>query len=173
VFLYLLCLFTLKSSFAANQDWGASIETLVSTNFGGITLSGNAQIKEVDLLPSTQHPDSAYIPSAVVSFSDLSASLIGVIPVLRTRRFFDAYDYPTMSVTQVTLLSSHEIEGTITIKGISQKFKAKWFDAGSNRIESDFNIHLSDFNIALGMLFYRINNIAELKVGMKNPFLPQ
>jgi len=163
--LFLLNGIVIPSSFA--QNWNPAVTTVVHTSNGSVTVTGDATI---DNLKKSVAGGVVTIPSISVAIEDLSASVLGVMSVLRGKKFLDADAFPEMAVNDVTLYSNHVMQGTISIKGKSKVMYALWTTLPFGKIGVEFNVQLSDFDIAHKVLFFSIEDKAEVKVEMENPF---
>jgi len=56
----------------------------------------------------------------VVPIENLSASIPGVMGVLKHPSFFDASDFPKITVTDVSVFTNDAVRGTVNIKGNSK-----------------------------------------------------
>lgn len=164
----ILSLFSFPSAMAV-QDWHASLNALVYTNVGAVSISGNADIGELERVES-QNPESVFIPSVTVSIDDLSASIPGVMPVLRKSGFFHSARYPEISVNDVTMDRQHRVNGRVTMKGCSRVVTGSWQALPSKRLQIRFLISLHDFNISHRVMFFKIDDLAQVQVEMDNPF---
>lgn len=153
----------------AVQNLDASMTATVHTSRGNVMVYGSAEIDQLDP-PSAAHPHSVLIPLVIVPVYGMSASMFGVMPVLRGASFFNASEFPIVSVENVQIYNSNIVVGILRMKGHPKVISGTWKTLPNKRITIDLMISLNDFSFAHKVWFYTIDDAAKVQVEMENPF---